>query len=166
MHDYRKLDVWTRAHELALDVHRAAWRTPRALDLECTAEVARVARAIPARIVRGCESETAEDFADAMRDAAIAVDEFAYRLRFVRDADLLDAVPFAKLEARAQRLRAMLGGLHRTVRIRMGVGRRGARRERAEPTDRSAPETRVRSAVAQAMRGVRDGGSSPRESRR
>ena len=166
MRDYRKLDVWTKSHELALDVHRAPMRTSVPADAACAGDLARVARTVPAIIVRGCESETAEEFALAMRDAAIAVDELAYRLCFARDAGMLDAVPYAKLEARTQRLRAMLGGLNRTVRLRMGAGGRAARRPREMSADRTVPEVRIRQAVARAVRDVRDAGSSSRESRR
>lgn len=166
MPDYRKLDVWTKAHELALDVHRAPMKTSVPADAACAGDLARIARTIPAMIVRGCEAETAEEFSLAMREAAIAVDELAYRLCFARDAGMLEAVPYAKLEARAQRLRAMLGGLHRTVRLRLGAGGRAAPRPREKPGNRSAPEQRIRQAVARAVRDVRDAGSSSRESRR
>jgi len=167
MRDYRKLDVWTKSHELALDVHRAPLRVSVPADAACAGDLARAARLIPSLIVRGCESETAEEFALAMREAASAVDDLAYRICFARDAGMLDAVPYAKLEARAQRLRAMLGGLNRTVRLRMGAGDRAPRRPRETAADHAAPpEAGIRQAVARAVRGVRDAGSSSRESRR
>ncbi len=171
MQDYRKLDVWTKAHELALDLHRTVLRTGAAAEVECAADLRRAALDVPATIVRGCEAETAEDFARAMREASTAVDALAYRLFFARDAGVLGGVPYAKLEARTQQLRAMLGGLNRTVRIKMGAGGRApADRAPAGPAvteDHStSPSAAVRSAVARAMRTVRDADSSLRESRR
>ena len=159
MQDYRKLDVWTKSHDLALDVHRAtAIQRPgveaeAGSDGEASAEAAadiraavrRAALRVPVLIVVGCEAETAPEFAQAMRDAATAVDELAYRLRFARDVGVLEAVPYAKLEARANQLRAMLGALNRTVRFKLGA--------------------EVRPAVARAMRAVRDDGSSRPRSR-
>lgn len=160
MQDYRKLDVWTKSHELALDLHRLTAMRRRGAEAEKDAEgepnaeaaaeirsdVRRAALRVPTLIVVGCEAETAPEFAQAMREAASSVDEFAYRLRFARDAGVLEAVPYAKLEARANQLRAMLGALNRTVRLKLGAAARPA-------------------AVAQAARGVRDDGSSRSRSR-
>ena len=168
MQDYRKLDVWTKSHELALDVHRMTLARRADSDTreeeggeagadaaaEVWSELRRAARRVPVLIVVGCEAETAPDFAQGMREATTAVDEFAYRLRFARDAGVLEAVPFARLEARANQLRAMLGALNRTVRLKLGAAPRAARQE-------AAPQA----AVARAMRGVRDDGSSRPRSR-
>ncbi len=177
MHDYRKLDVWTKAHELALDLHRETAMRNRGANAdeaahdeatteaasEIRAEVREAARRVPVLIVVGCEAESAPEFAQAMRDAATSVDEFAYRLRFARDVGVLDAVPYAKMEARANQLRAMLGALNRTVRLKLGAeARREAAPASATPT-RTAAATRE--AVARAMRGVPDDGSSRPRSR-
>src|SRR5512133_675126 len=112
MHDYRKLDVWTKSHELALDLHHTTAMRSRATEAEhgadgpwsdeaaaeIRAEARQAARRVPVLIVVGCEAETAPEFAQAMRDATTSVDELAYRLRFARDAGVLEAVPYAKLE--------------------------------------------------------------------
>lgn len=173
MQDYRKLDVWTKSHELALDLHRVTATRSRGAEAEVgagdqasaeaaadlRAEMRRAAMRVPVLIVVGCEAETAPEFAQAMRDAATSVDEFAYRLRFARDAGVLEAVPYAKLEARANQLRAMLGALNRTVRLKLGA--------EARPAGMKAPgrEAATQAAVARAMRGVRDDGSSRPQSR-
>ena len=158
MQDYRKLDVWTKSHELALDVHRITPIRRRGPDVaaieggpehaeadaEILAAVRRAALRVPVLIVVGCEAETAPEFAQAMRDAATSVDEFAYRVRFARDAGVLEAVPYAKLEARANQLRAMLGALNRTVRLKLGAEAlpKGIRApSRATVTEEAAMET-------------------------
>ena len=182
MQDYRKLDVWTKSHELALDVHRVTAMPRRRADAadgedgEASADAAaevgfdvrRAALRVPALIVVGCEAETATEFAQAMREAARSVDEFAYRLRFARDAGVLEAVPYAKLEARANQLRAMLGALNRTVRLKLGAEARpatapGPRRAAASQT--AERQAAMQAAVVQAMRGVRDDDSSRPRSR-
>lgn len=184
MQDYRKLDVWTKSHELALDVHRMSLVRHASTDAaageggeaggeaaaEVGSELRRAARRVPVLIVAGCEAESAPDFAQGMREATTAVDEFAYRLRFARDAGVLEAVPYARLEARANQLRAMLGALNRTVRLKLGAApravatpapRRSAGSQGAEPH----PALDAQAAVARAMRGVRDDGSSRPRSR-
>ena len=138
MHDYRKLDVWVKSHELAVDIHRLAMGfaggTPVHLELRAAA------LDVAVRLVRGCEAEEAGVFVTAMRDAAAAVDELGYRLRFARDAAAIEDVPFARLEARVNQLRAMLGGLHRTARIRLeGAGRPAGTRSAPRPAARTRP---------------------------
>lgn len=182
MQDYRKLDVWTKSHELALDMHRVTAMQSRGADAEEDAgsqavaeaaaeirsDVRRAALRVPVLIVVGCEAETAAEFARAMRDAATSVDELAYRLRFARDAGVLEAVPYAKLEARASQLRAMLGALNRTVRLKLGAEARpaGTQAPRQAPATQAASQAAAtQAAVARAMRGVRDDGSSRPRSR-
>lgn len=172
MQDYRKLDVWTKSHELALDVHgirpirRHGPHVPAdeggaacaEADGEVLAAVRQAALRVPVLLVVGCEAETAPEFALAMRDAATAVDELAYRLRFLRDAGVLEAVPYAKLEARANQLRAMLGALHRTVRLKLGA-------EVRPGAAQAAAQAATQAAVARARRAVQDDGSSRTRSR-
>jgi len=158
MHDYRKLDVWVKSHELAVDIHRLAM-SPVGGEV-VHRELRAAALEVPVRLVRGCEAEEAGEFAVAMRDAAAAVDELGYRLRFARDAAAIDDVPFARLEARVNQLRAMLGGLNRTVRVRLGAaGRPAASRPAASRP--AAP----RAVPDRAQRGALDAGSSPPRSR-
>ena len=156
MQDYRKLDVWTKSHELALDVHRvlSAEAGGAGVDADLRRTLHRAAVAIPVRIVIGCEAEAAPDFASAMSDAMIAVDELAYLLRFGRDAEMMDAIPYAKLEARANQLRAMLGALNRTVRLKLGAASRPA-----------AAGVPAGGEADREARDVRRAGSSPRRSR-
>lgn len=148
MQDYTKLDVWKKSHELALALHRAAARSTPA-DAAIADELCRAAVSIPVIIIFGCEGETQLYFLRALRGAGAAVDELAYLMRFARDAGVLDEVPYAKLEACANQLRAMLGGLTRTVLRAMGE-------TQALP---------ARTAGARGGRSARGGDSSPRGSR-
>jgi four helix bundle protein len=168
MHDYRKLDVWAKSHELALDVHRMTGAEAEAdAAAEVCAELRCAARRVPVVIVVGCEGETAPEFAQAMREAATSVDELAYRLRFARDAGVLEAVPYAKLEARAIQLRAMLGALNRTVRLKLGAEARPgtAPSPRRAAASQTAERQVAMQTAARAMRGVQDDGSSRPRSR-
>lgn len=165
MADYQRLDVWRKAHELAIDVHRLAAR--QAGDASAAAlcdEMRRAALRIPVLIVHGSEADSAPAFAGAMREAAALVHELAYRFGFARDAGVLDAVPYAKLEARTIQLRAMLGALTRTVQVRIQSRDRAAGARGAE-----SPVQETARAVAQAVRrdrrGVPGADSSPRGSR-
>lgn len=146
MRDYERLDVWRKAHDLALEMYRA----PLDQALPSSAAVAEALRAaareIAVIIVRGCVSASGDGFASAMREAQLRTEVLGYRLRFARDAELLPSSPYARLEARADRLAAMLGGLTRTVRFRLKAGARAvAERAIAPDGDSWRPRSRPRS---------------------
>lgn len=123
MRDCHKLDVWTKSHEFALDVRRET-ASARADTADLVARLRRVAAEVPLRIARGCAAESAGEFLQAMDEAARLVEALTYWLLFARDAGAISDVPYARLEARANQLRAMLGGLTRTVRRKLAGGRR------------------------------------------
>ena len=170
MHDYKKLDVWRKAHALALEMHRVAPPGPDRAAADFAADLRHAAAEIPVLIIRGCDAETEAEFVRAIGDAAVAAEELAYRLLFARDAGVLSDVVCARLEARANQLRAMLGGLIRTVcRTSDDRRQRSARAAVSEtPAGRPMPAgrsvARTQMAVARAMRSVRGAGSSQRQS--
>ena len=128
MQDYRKLDVWRKAHDLALDLRALTLRTPPPVDDQVTDALRQRALHVSVSIVLGCDAEDPQSFARAMRGAAVAVNELRYLLLFARDAKVLAEVPYAKLEARVNQLAAMLGGLNRTVRLTLEGQRPAASR--------------------------------------
>lgn len=116
MKDYQKLDVWKKSHALALELYRTVARSVDGADAALAASLRHAACQVPTRIVRACGQAAADDFARGMHGAEGATDDLRYLLVFARDAGVLGAVPFAKLEARANQLHAMLGGFNRTLR--------------------------------------------------
>jgi four helix bundle protein len=54
MKDFRKLQVWDKAHRLTLDVYRATQNFPKAEQYGLTSQIRRAASSIPANIAEGC----------------------------------------------------------------------------------------------------------------
>ena len=63
MSDYKKLEVWRRAHALALDAHRAATRIRGSHYVSFRSQIIRAAMSIPTNIVEGREQKTEAAFA-------------------------------------------------------------------------------------------------------
>lgn len=147
MADYRKLDVWRKSHALALEVYGVNM-SPAAASGAFACELRTAARIIPRRIVQACSEARADDFARVMHDAEASVDGLCYLLLFARDAGELGAVQYAKLEARANQLRAMLGGFNRTVNRKLAA--------------RPAATGRAGRVAQPAARGAQGSGSSRR----
>lgn len=166
MREYERLDVWRRAHDLALEVHHAtvasigaggavssvgtdvaggAGGSVSAVGTDVAAELRALARELPAMIVRACARERGDEFAAAMRDVSVRTEGLGYRLQFARDAGVLGDVPYARLEARTTQLGAMLGSLTRTVELRLaGTSRSAGRPRRGEaPLARGAAQVPV-----------------------
>lgn len=126
MQDFKKLDVWRKSHELALQVYRS---TPGGSERQfpgLTEPLCRAAASVPASIVEGCGRSSAREFARYLELAVASANEVQYHLILARDLGVLPSPAFAKLEARAEQVKKMLVGLLRHV--RGGAPSRPARR--------------------------------------
>jgi len=65
MRDFRELDVWRKAHQLALDVYRTTDSLPKSEVFGITVQLRRAAVAIPTRIAEGCGRDGGLEFAPA-----------------------------------------------------------------------------------------------------
>jgi four helix bundle protein len=63
MSDFKKLNVWRKAHALALDVHRVATRIRGSDNASLRNQLIRTAMSIPTNIVEGTGQKTGKEFA-------------------------------------------------------------------------------------------------------
>jgi four helix bundle protein len=113
--DFRKLQVWRKAHVLALGVHRVAGgiRGPRNLPLR--SQMVRAAMSIPANIVEGSGQESRREFGRFLRYAANSASELEYHLIVARDTRVIGLTDYAALASRTVEVRKMLRGLLKRV---------------------------------------------------
>lgn len=116
MQDYQKLAVWTKAHELVLEVYRVTARLPERGYPGLLSQLRRSASSTPVNIMEGCGRSSQAEFARILEMAGASALELAYHLLLARDLGALTAVQYARLEARTLQVRQMLGGLIRCVR--------------------------------------------------
>jgi four helix bundle protein len=116
MQDYAKLEVWQRAHQLAVDVQRVTTRIPRRDNSGLVSQLRRAALSVPANIVEGTSKESNREFARFLQIAAGSAAELHYHLRFAADSALIPPAVGETLMAETTRLRMMLFGLLRRVR--------------------------------------------------
>jgi four helix bundle protein len=84
MADHSKLFVWQRAHQLALDVHRASAVVDTRTAPGLRAQICRAAAAIPANIAEGCGQEHAAQFARFLTIAIASTNEVENHLAFAK----------------------------------------------------------------------------------
>jgi four helix bundle protein len=116
MQDYSKLEVWQRAHRIAVDVQRATTRIPRQDNSGLISQLRRAAISVPANIVEGSSKESNREFARFLQIAAGSAAELHYHLRFAIDSALMPPGAGETLMAETTLLRKMLFVLLRRVR--------------------------------------------------
>jgi four helix bundle protein len=115
MSDFKKLQVWQKAHALALHTHRVANRIRRSQFSSLRSQMMRAAMSVPTNIVEGRRQESGKDFARFLNYATNSAWELEYHLMLARD---LDAIPDADASTLLNELievRRMLHGLTRRV---------------------------------------------------
>lgn len=109
--DFRKLDVWQKAHALAIDTHRVAVTIKGAQYLSMRSQIIRAAISIPAKIVEGCEQQSKMDFARFLRYSVGSSSELESHLQLGFDLEIMRDEDFQRLLAQIQTVRRMLHGL-------------------------------------------------------
>ena len=112
--DFRRLDVWRRAHALSLEVQRAAHDFPRGYS-DLRTQLIRAADSIPSNIVEGCGAATRKELARYLDISIKSAYETDYRLQAARDAGLLPRARWRALFWELIEIRKMLCAFRRTV---------------------------------------------------
>ncbi|MEO7084244.1 MAG: four helix bundle protein [Gemmatimonadaceae bacterium] len=115
MQDFRKLQVWARAHALALAVRRAARGFPRTGFGSLRNQMIRAAESIATNIVEGCGAESRKEFARFLEIAIKSAMELEYHLQLANDCDVISPAVWQELSAEVIEVRRMLQGLRRRV---------------------------------------------------
>ena len=115
MHNYRRLEVWRKAHALALNVRRVSREFHRAGSGTLKAQIARSSESIPTNIVEGCFSATQKEFARFLDISIKSTGEVEYQLQLARDCRLVSDRTWRSLAEDAIEVRRMLVGLRKKV---------------------------------------------------
>ena len=129
--DFKKLEVWRKAHALALNVHRASLKIRGAQFVSLRSQLTRAAFSIPTNIVEGNGQESPQQFARFVRFSLNSSSELEYHLLAARDLQVMSATDFKSLIAQTVEVRKMLYGLLRHLE-RSKSDRRTDRSERSD----------------------------------
>ncbi len=117
MSDYSKLQVWQKAHVLALSAHKAASRIRGAHNVSFRAQIIRAAMSIPANIVEGREQKSEAAFARFLRIALGSASELEYHLSAARDVRAIPMQEYLALATQVVEVRKMLHGFLRRLEL-------------------------------------------------
>ncbi len=111
MQDFRKLAVWTKAYELALDVYKATAKFPMDERFGLRSQLRRAAVSVAASIAEGCGRSGRAELRRFLQIAAGSSSEVECELLLARGLSLLTTAQHGELERRVLELKRMLTGL-------------------------------------------------------
>ena len=115
MQDYRKLEVWQKAHKLVLDAYAfsANFKTPEAWPVRD--QLFRAAISIPSNMAAGAGRGSNPDFRRFLFHSLGSCNELEYDLLLARDLRFLPPASHSRLAGQLEEVRRMLTGLIESV---------------------------------------------------
>lgn len=84
--DFRKLDVWKRAHVLALEIYKCAEKLPDSdQEYGIAYDVCQTALQVPSGIARSCAFEEESEFLECLEEARLSLRQVDMQLMVMRD---------------------------------------------------------------------------------
>ena len=111
MKDFRDLDVWRKAHRLALAIYEITAGFPKAELYGITSQMRRAASSIAANIAEGCGRKTDADFARFLQNSFGSASELEYYLILAADLGLIKEVQRDRLTNDVVEIKKMLSAL-------------------------------------------------------
>jgi len=115
MQNFRRLRVWERAHQFALEVRKVTQSFPRAGYGELKAQLVSAAESIVTNIVEGTGAVTRKEFARYLDIAIKSASEVEGQLQVAVDYGIILPITWHALSDEAVQIRRMLIGLRRAV---------------------------------------------------
>ena len=127
MQDFKELKVWSKAHQLTIEVYKATGEFPRTEQYGLTAQIRQASGSIPANIAEGCGRGSQKEFAQFLQIAIGSANELEYHLLLASDLAYLASGSHRDLNRQLVEVRRMLSSLVLRVRsTARGQGRVGA----------------------------------------
>ncbi len=116
MKDFRKLDVWHKAHQLAVQIYKATESFPAAEIYGLTSQLRRAGVSIPTNLAEGCGRATDADLVRFIVIAMGSASEVEYLILLARELGLITKETGVTLETQIIEIKKMLASLIKTVR--------------------------------------------------
>ena len=115
MRNYRDLQVWSKAHNLTLELYRISRGFPREEIYGITSQLRRAAASIGANLAEGCGRRTSTELARFVKIAMGSASELDYHLLLCRDLGFMNGDDFTRSEAGLTEVRKMLTSFLQSV---------------------------------------------------
>jgi four helix bundle protein len=109
------LQVWSKAHNLTLELYRVSRGFPREEVYGVTSQLRRAAASIGANLAEGCGRRTSTELARFVKIAMGSASELDYHLLLSRDLGFMNGDDFTRSEAGLTEVRKMLTSFLQSV---------------------------------------------------
>ena len=116
MKDFRDLQVWHKAHALALAVYRLTVAFPKNELYGLTSQIRRAATSIPANITEGCGRSGDIELARFLQIAMGSASEVEYHLLLAHDLTYVNTTQYEGLSSNVTEVKRMLTSLIQKLR--------------------------------------------------
>ena len=111
MKDFRNLQVWQRAHALALEVYRITEAFPASEKYGLTSQIRRAASSVAANLAEGCGRGSDADFGRFVQISLGSASELEYHLLLAKDLVFMSGDAHETLAETVVDVKRMLSGL-------------------------------------------------------
>ncbi len=108
MKDFRKIQVWQKAHELTLAAYKATSSFPREEMYGLTSQIRRAATSVPTNIAEGCGRGTVKELSHFCQIAMGSASELEYQFLLAKDHRFIDEVTYESLDTKVTEVKKML----------------------------------------------------------
>ncbi|NLF65182.1 MAG: four helix bundle protein [Chloroflexi bacterium] len=108
MRDFRRLQVWQRAHQLTLAVYRMTESFPKHELYGLTSQLRRSAMSIPTNMAEGCGRESIVELARFLQIAMGSAKELEYQLLLAHDLGYVQPDVYCSLNDETRQVQRML----------------------------------------------------------
>ena len=115
MKDFRRLQVWTKSHELALAVYHSTATFPKSEMFGLASQMRRAAASIPSNIAEGCGRDGDGDLGRFLQIASGSASELEYQLVIARDLKYVAPEDFKSISNRVDEVSRMLTSFRQRV---------------------------------------------------
>jgi four helix bundle protein len=115
MRNYRDLQVWSKAHNLTLELYRISREFPRDEIYGITSQLRRAAVSIGANLAEGCGRRGSAELARFVRVALGSASELDYHLLLSRDLGFMTSDDFSTASVKLTEVRKMLTSFLQSV---------------------------------------------------
>ena len=111
MEDFKKLKVWSKAHEFTLWIYQRTRSFPKDEMYGLTSQIRRASASIGANIAEGCGRRSDPELRRFIQIARGSASELEYHLLLASDLHFLAADEFAAMELKILEIQRMLAAL-------------------------------------------------------
>jgi len=115
MRDFRKIQVWERAHHFTLQIYKITSSFPKDELYGLTSQMRRAAASIPSNIAEGCGRDTQAELARFVHIAGGSASELDYQLILEHDLGYVGDEIYPDLNSEINEIKRMLNGFEKAV---------------------------------------------------